>query len=60
MPDYEIDFSYTTRIGDTVILQAADADFAEVAALNYIHETYADVENVELDGLRQITERVTL
>jgi hypothetical protein len=56
MPNYEIDYSYTIREGGATKLTAEDAAEAQFLALQYVRETFDDVENVEIDGIRVMAE----
>lgn len=54
MPNFEIDYSYTIREGSSVRLPADNAADAEFQGIQYVRDTYDDVENIEIDGIRQL------
>lgn len=60
MQNYNIEFSYLIREYGAVVLPAEDAEKAEFSAMEYIRETYPDVEGVELETLEALPERAIL
>jgi len=55
MTSYEVNFSYKLPEWGTVTLEAKDLQEAEELALEYVEESYPDVENIEVDAIREIT-----
>ena len=54
MPMYEIDFRYKLPEWGTVSLDASDVDEAEDMALDQIETMYADIEDVEIESIREL------
>jgi len=55
MTRYEVNFSYKLPEWGTVTLEAKDLQEAEELALEYVEESYPDVEDIEVDVIREIT-----
>lgn len=55
MPNYEVDFSYNVREGDSIILNDIESvEEAEFQGLQYARDTYPDVTGITVDMIKTI------
>ena len=54
MPMYEVDFSYKLPEWGSVTLEANDVDEAEQLGREYVTDSYQDIEDVEIESVREL------
>ena len=54
MPMYEIEYSYDIREGGATTVEADDNEQAEQYGREYVLETFDDIMNVSIDGVREL------
>lgn len=55
MTNYAVDFSYKIEEYGVVELEADTLEQAEDFAREYVTETYSDVTDVQIDGIKEVT-----
>lgn len=54
MTHYLVDFNYTMPEYGTVTITADSYEDAEVAALEYIRETYDEAKNIDIESIKEL------
>jgi hypothetical protein len=54
MPNFEVDFEYTIREYGSVTVPADNAEDAELRGTEYVKETFVDIDNIEITGVREL------